>query len=275
MPVILTTENIQSFYKEIPGLPASFRDAIKIVKRLGVRYLWIDSLCIIQRGSRHVPDWQRHIAEMAEVYANCFLNIAASHSPNSHGGCFSTRPLALIGACGIQADYRRPEDDKNSPPLIAIVPHAYGMIQKSKLNTRAWVFQERLLSPRVVHFEQTDVFSECRELCASASFPRGLDNFMTGLGDLHTFRKNGTGFKRYFDIEGLHMDRAFEASHWEAHPSFFNRTSKANRAHWQDLHVSYTHLALTSEEDRLPGIAALAHRLNQSFFHGRYFARFF
>src|SRR4051812_38751569 len=47
-------------------------------------------------------------------------------------------------------------------------------IEYAPVNTRAWVFQERLLSPRVVHFAKDQIFWECHELRASEGFPGGL-----------------------------------------------------------------------------------------------------
>jgi hypothetical protein len=42
-------------------LPNTFQDAILITRRLGLRYLWIDSLCILQGSA---SDWQRGSAVM-------------------------------------------------------------------------------------------------------------------------------------------------------------------------------------------------------------------
>jgi len=87
---VLRTDNIDQFHDEIDSnnLPKSFRDAIEITRKLGVSFPWIDSLCIIQKGPRHKEDLERHVRAMADVYSNCYLNIAASHADSSHGGCF-------------------------------------------------------------------------------------------------------------------------------------------------------------------------------------------
>ena len=56
-------------------LPRTFQDAIVVTRRLGFRYLWIDSLCIIQDSHE---DWIRESETMQNVYANCVLTVAAS-----------------------------------------------------------------------------------------------------------------------------------------------------------------------------------------------------
>lgn len=67
------------------SLPCTFQDAITITRRLGIRYLWIDALCILQDSK---VDWAEESVKMATVYDNSFLTIAASASANKSGGCF-------------------------------------------------------------------------------------------------------------------------------------------------------------------------------------------
>jgi hypothetical protein len=63
-------------------------DAIAVARKLRVRYLWIDSLCIIQGNEE---DWQKECCIMNKVYQNSFCNIAATASIDSHGGLFFNR----------------------------------------------------------------------------------------------------------------------------------------------------------------------------------------
>lgn len=83
----LTHQNYNSFLNHLPieALPITFRDAIIISRKLGIEYLWIDALCIIQ-GSR--DDWKREAALMSSVYGGSFVNIAASSAQDVYGGCF-------------------------------------------------------------------------------------------------------------------------------------------------------------------------------------------
>jgi hypothetical protein len=73
-------------------IPRTFQDAITFVRRLGLRYLWIDSLCIIQDDR---ADWERESAKMASIYTNAVLTIAATKSADSEGGCFSVVPESV------------------------------------------------------------------------------------------------------------------------------------------------------------------------------------
>ena len=72
----------------VSALPKTFLDAIAFTRVLGIRYLWIDSLCIIQDSQE---DWVTESALMPSVYGNSFCNIAASGAFNSAEGCFLSR----------------------------------------------------------------------------------------------------------------------------------------------------------------------------------------
>lgn len=72
----------------IGTLPKTFREACQFTERLGVRYLWIDRLCIIQDCTE---DWNREAALMQDVYRNSFLNISAHGARDDEGGLFFNR----------------------------------------------------------------------------------------------------------------------------------------------------------------------------------------
>jgi hypothetical protein len=86
-PLTTTAATISKRMKgiQISDLPQVFRHAVTFTKGLGVRYLWIDSLCIIQGDPE---DWAREVGMMAEIYANSYLNIAAAGAKDSHGQIF-------------------------------------------------------------------------------------------------------------------------------------------------------------------------------------------
>ncbi|KAJ5745420.1 hypothetical protein N7520_010602 [Penicillium odoratum] len=86
----LTTRTYEEFLQRITifNLPQTFKDAIQLTRRLEIRYLWIDSLCIIQ-DSRE--DWLIQSAVMGDIYKGSYLNIAATKSINPYGGLFTTR----------------------------------------------------------------------------------------------------------------------------------------------------------------------------------------
>jgi hypothetical protein len=92
---VSTRETINIWKRKIPWdeLPKTFRDAIIISRNLGIEYMWIDSLCIVQDDPR---DWELEAAKMGEIYSNAFLVIAASSSVDGDSGCFLERPKYFV-----------------------------------------------------------------------------------------------------------------------------------------------------------------------------------
>lgn len=157
------------------SLPRTFQDAIHICRRLGYRYLWIDSLCIIQDDH---DDWKHEAEIMAGVYSNCVFSLAALHGANSASGCSTSRdprsylPCKLPLARGLYGMSFRPstkhiERKTESDGLLegfttAYQPWEEKRILKAPLLNRGWVFQERLLPPRTIYFGAQGVYWECR-----------------------------------------------------------------------------------------------------------------
>jgi len=169
----LVQSNIDRFMSSgIPlrDLPRTFSDAVSVARSLNVRYLWIDSLCIVQDSKE---DWERNAATMWEVYTNSYVTIAATASRDSSQGIFRTRVAATV----VPSIVRVPEDH---PKLDGGIYQCYegdewnDCVEFAPLNKRAWVLQERLLSPRIIHFSETQVFFECLELRASERLPSGI-----------------------------------------------------------------------------------------------------
>ncbi|KAF2807000.1 HET-domain-containing protein, partial [Mytilinidion resinicola] len=135
-PLITTSANISQFQAEIPSttLPQTFDDAIKITRLLGIRYLWIDSLCIIQ----DVPDdWLRESATMFSVYSNADITISASRASSSVDGFLSL--------------------DTEFASLKMRLTHP----ARKRSSSLAWVIQERYLSRRILLFGSAQTFWEC------------------------------------------------------------------------------------------------------------------
>lgn len=82
--------NIDGFKCHIPfdRLPQTFQDAIKITRQLGHRYIWIDSLCIIQ-DSKEQSDWRAESKIMGDIYEKSVCTIAALTGRSSSEGCFA------------------------------------------------------------------------------------------------------------------------------------------------------------------------------------------
>lgn len=150
---------------EVSSLPRTFRDAITMTRRLGVQYIWIDSLCICQDD---LKDWERESARMASVYSNAYVTIAATGGPDASHGLFFDRPEQsyLRVALKPTATTNNTGGDALVFPLLKskefIRVYRVNMVGEP-LADRAWAFQERLLSKRILHFASDQISFECLE----------------------------------------------------------------------------------------------------------------
>ncbi|KAF7901034.1 hypothetical protein EAF00_003255 [Botryotinia globosa] len=154
--------NLQSQLQGFPEnqLPQTFYDAVRTTREFGLRYLWIDSLCIVQDDRN---DFETECAHMNTVYTNALCTIAASDARDSRDGLFQSRKM--------KPDRLTYESDGLEPKLtVTIQPAFFGSWMgglQNPLQSRAWLLQERHLSPRIIHYMKKCLMWECRTAIAS------------------------------------------------------------------------------------------------------------
>ncbi|KAK0724303.1 heterokaryon incompatibility protein-domain-containing protein [Lasiosphaeris hirsuta] len=165
----LTTANHAAMREAISdgSLPKNFLHAIDITRRLGVPYLWIDSLCILQDSP---SDWADESPTMGQVFAHAHCVVAATASENSSGGCFRNRPVPQMERNLMTSRARRCYLSTTAPSVRTLFDTR---VETAPLTKRAWAFQERLLSRRLVHFCSDAVLFECNTMQASEYHARG------------------------------------------------------------------------------------------------------
>jgi hypothetical protein len=117
-------------------LTKTMQDAVTITRMLGVRYLWIDAMCIIQDSH---SDWSVEACDMANIYRNALLTIAAASASDHSEGCFTVRDK---------------DEDKYGPG--------------GNLESRGWILQEELLSRRILTYKFGHIKWECISSGASS-----------------------------------------------------------------------------------------------------------
>ncbi|KAK4147373.1 heterokaryon incompatibility protein-domain-containing protein [Dichotomopilus funicola] len=171
----LTPENLHSFLANIPleGLPKTFQDAVYITRKLGLKYLWIDALCIIQDLSDDA-DWLREAALMCSVYGGSHVNLAATHATSVHGGCFLKQEHHVGGFCAPVTLTTASTGDHSMVRNFYFQMVYEISVTETHLAGRAWALQERLLAPRTLSFGEEGMFWECRSNTASEFLPDGF-----------------------------------------------------------------------------------------------------
>lgn len=236
----LLQNNLEELSQAIPigQLPKVFQDAIHVSYELGIGYIWIDSLCIIQDSKE---DWTKEAKRMGGVYSNGEFNIAATGYENGLSGLFGERKaLSLIHIpmrvdCEfINAQYKTQAVFKGL--YISASTEEWGSnVVFSPLNNRGWVAQERTLSPAVIHYTPEKMYWECNQSIASEAF-LDVPNFWDDT--------QGTGRYRIRSL-GAHSDREAIYSFWR---TFLNR---------------YAGMEMTFNRDRFPAVSGIARILSE------------
>lgn len=211
-------------------LPKTFREAAMIAAELGYRYLWIDALCIIQDDPQ---DWLEQSAKMCTVYRNSCCTIAAHTSLWGNLGFLEQTASSATLQSKIQKLWRRTSSSASSPAQ-----------SPSVLNTRGWVFQERILSKRILHFAH------------------GGSVFFEDASGMFTDSTKGI-----YDppLNFLPIHSANHPHIHDAKPTLEDVFEKSTL--WYRLVERYTLCDLTYDSDRLPAVAGLAQyyqELNES-----------
>jgi hypothetical protein len=150
------TERSHANMFDIKTLPKTFQDAIILTRELGKRYIWIDSLCIIQYGD-DFADWKKESQRMASVFSNAYCTVAATSAENSATGFLDRMASQKSDPQCVKVHTR-----KHGPVYISgIVDDYYKDVELGLLNQRAWVLQERALSRRIIHFTENQTYWEC------------------------------------------------------------------------------------------------------------------
>ncbi|KAF2853736.1 HET-domain-containing protein [Plenodomus tracheiphilus IPT5] len=258
---------------DIALLPELFQDAICVAKTIGISYVWIDALCIVQDDD---ADKLREISMMGHIYRNAMFNVggttAADNLADSEStgmqstelssftsdmrmddfptngssstsivlsiGLFSNRERRMLSPFAVR--FKR----RNTKQRLYAVPSKLGTeLDESALLKRGWVLQARLLSRRSVYLDKP-IYWECSEYIACESFPGGLP--LPGGGEL--------GQSRPFRISQEERD----AVH---HPNYdYNKEIQGHFQYltWTEAVEQYSKCKLTDASDLFPVLSGLA-----------------
>ncbi|RDW57265.1 hypothetical protein BP5796_12715 [Coleophoma crateriformis] len=256
----LNENNLELFRENgipLKELPQTFKDAIHFARRLSseVKYIWIDSLCIIQ-GDK--DDWLHESTQMYQVYMNSYCNISATSAMDSSQGLYVERNPQHLWEENIDLNTKdlsktRADSKDHSQDLRVPIQRCSIMdpsfwdrkVESAPVNTRAWVLQERLLAPRVIHFCEDQIAWECCVMEASESASSGITKFELNSGAI----KNKVPFKSLMaplgDLNG--------SSHSELDDAHEN---------WNRIIERYSMTNLTEANDKLIALSGIAEQFS-------------
>lgn len=224
------------------SMPPTFRDAVLVARHLCVRYLWIDALCIIQNED-NISDWSREASLMHKVYSSAYCTISAAAASGSFQSFFSFRDPQLL----ISPTIKLALEDKTAPDDYLVSDFTFWDTEVSlaAINSRGWVLQERILSPRILHFGERQLMWECIEKDAAEIYPDGLPRELSTGSD--------TRFKDLCPDIYLQGIRRFKGLN--INPGVF--------AHllWMRVVEAYSRCQLTNPDDKLLSVSGIAKRM--------------
>lgn len=267
----LTTDNIEELRRCLPnhsgsGFSKVFSDAMDACRHLGVFYIWIDSLCIIQYGDGGL-DWAQESVRMSDIYQNAVCTISADSIEDGlmslREGMFRERDTNMIQPiiCTTKFDVKTGYDAGPATYRLTAMrlkkpkPGTYvfmaedewsSSVASSPLFKRGWIMQERLLSQRILHFTKDQLHFTCCEMQASETWAEGHPIFQISkpfrtsrmVQDIILYKSSNLRAEDLAEAYKLTLNHPFGVWYWIAH--------------------TYTATDLTKATDKLVAISGVA-----------------
>ena len=239
---VLTTSrsSLAAHLLSIPfsAISLAFQQASMVCRWLGVRYLWIDSLCIVQGDW---SDWEDQASKMDSIYENAFFTIAAHGHASGFGSILPspkeydipTRLPYLENTIRVR---RVPIHSFLSP--VGTVLGGIGENVPDEISSRGWCYQERLLSSQILHLTPSEVLHEDRTGRIRCQCSDSLEHCFF----LPNIRRPSLKF------------------------------SKDSSLLWRTIVKEYSQKAFTRPWDILPGLAGIARHFHRNYPSGQYLA---
>ncbi|CAI6045495.1 unnamed protein product [Clonostachys chloroleuca] len=240
-------------------MPKTFQDAVRITRHIGLRYLWIDSLCIIQDSEK---DWLQEAARMGQYYRDASFTIFAAAADGDDKGCFWDRD-GRIAAPSRTAIFDKllpimKPGSENSCAFIQKISHHWGRTpmpaqyhfldtvrtldeRPNPLNKRGWTLQEWVLSSRGLIFDEWEVRWSCPTTEACECIPEGRE------------RQQLPAWYGFADQASGGNDAANKEQG--------NQTSRLLSLSWNQMIRRFSTRKLTYPKDKLPALAGVATEL--------------
>ncbi|KAJ2997810.1 hypothetical protein NUW58_g533 [Xylaria curta] len=230
-------------------IPDTVRDAIELAYRLGIPYLWVDRLCIVQDDiDRKSPQ----LEQMSAIYANAYMTLVAADGDDANHGLRGTCPGVTSPRVLRSPLLTFPSAGK----MFCVEPEFAPRGGLGEWKRRGWTFQERTLSNRNLVFQQGRVFWECRGAVWTEELVYGPPSLSTTSG--------GEGHISGDQTSGLQRRTPRNQN---TKPSAYSITL----SRWPDLHTyeilvrTYSELLLTFPSDGLRAFTGILNTLSRSF----------
>jgi hypothetical protein len=216
------------------SLPRTIQDAIIVTRKLKLRYLWVDCLCIVQDDK---AEREQELENMGSIFANAYVTISAAAAKSSQDGFLKER----------ESQSRAYTPPINIPCYSPLGRNDHVMLfqrgsatTREAIHNRAWTLQEDLLSPRMLFYGDFELVWVCRTNIHTIS---GIQAEICEDGETEMARLR----QIFTDSDELGAS-TFDLKHGD----------EERMARWEDLIREYSRRKLSREDDKLPALAGLA-----------------
>jgi Heterokaryon incompatibility protein (HET) len=221
-PNSLIGDNLKQYEEsiDITSLPKTVQDAIAVTRRLGVEFLWIDSMCILQNSE---TDKFVEIGKMAGIYNNAYLTIIAAMPSSCEEGFLSTKEFN--DSTGLPVPIRLPDNSVGEIILRGGFALGSAHLVEPELEAimrRAWTFQERFMSKRTLVIHRQLIW-----MCP-----------------------------QYWGVDGGDLNR--RKYHLYVPDLSTTSLSTPTREDWAQISITYSDMQLSYLEDKLPALSSVA-----------------
>jgi hypothetical protein len=245
-PFSTTSHNFKKHMKDLPtdSLPETILDALEVTRELGNRYIWIDSLCIIQNDP---ADLATELGNMSKIYQNAQLTISAASAADCTKGFLQRRSSDAEDRTS--GYFSSPLMLNNVPGQFLLSKHFGWDNQYLPINSRAWTLQETLLAQRLLIYSHATVVWKCQSPSAN-----------------NTDWYSSAGFMNYTtsDICGTRIpesDKGPPVPHETPVP--YDDQNMLKRMMWGNTLTHYSCRSLSNNSDKLPAVSAAAEFFSQ------------
>lgn len=241
-----TQPSVTAGHDKLPEpLPRTIRDSITVTRALGMRYLWVDSICIDQSNS---PEKKAQISIMDAIYLGASATIVALDGENADSGL-----------PGVHASVpRQPQFVLEFSPgdeMVDVLPPLSDEVRVSRWARRAWTFQEGILSRRRILFTKHQVHYLCHEMACCETMNDATQFGEKGTRDVPAGKRRSRG-----SIDALE-------------DPIFSRDDRSAVHIYNHMLNQYVSRAMSHDTDALNALLGLLqyiqrHRMAQGFHYG-------
>jgi Heterokaryon incompatibility protein (HET) len=264
-PYKTTNSNLNSYTHELASniFPKTLSDAIKVCREVGIRYIWIDALCIVQDDQK---DKAKQISHMGRIYKDATFTIMVASARSVYEGFLGN---AKVDAPAAKLPFHIDEDSFGAVFVRSCYNSPY-FLDKEPIFNRAWTLQEMLLPSRILMFDSYQVTLKCGEY----DFLPAMDTYL----DLE-LPINSKASPEYGILQNFHLERLAKEYDGNAFltkediDGFTARGYSRQSQIWTSLMAEYSRRDISVINDRYPALAGVTEEL-QKIWDGEYAAGF-